>query len=276
MEEEKERGIKTPTVIEILILAIIQGVTEWLPISSSGHLVIAQEYMGLSLPVFFDIVLHVGSLLVVLIVFRSDIFKILRAFWRLDFKSEEVKLAFYVILGSIPTAIIGFIFKDLFESFFNNLIAVGIAFIVTGSFLSVSERTGNHDKPFGYLDAVLIGAAQGIALIPGISRSGITITAGLLRKVGKKTAFRYSFLLFIPAVVGATIFTAPETENLMTANIDYSSMLLGIVITVVVGYVSLKLLLRIVLREKFHLFAYYCWAIGFLVLLTQVLGRSGF
>jgi len=228
--------------------------------------------MRLSLPVFFDVVLHVGSLLVVLIMFKSEIFKILRAVAHLDFKSEGGKLALYVILGSIPTAIIGFIFKAIFESFFNNLLAVGIAFLITGVFLFISKRGRNKTRPLNPLDAVLVGAAQGIALIPGISRSGITITTGLLRKVSKQTAFTYSFLLFIPAVIGATVLTAAEAENLTAADIDYASMLLGLAVTVVVGYVSLKLLLKIVLRGRFHLFAYYCWVLGFIVVLTQFLG----
>lgn len=225
---------------------------------------------------FFDVVLHVGSLLVVLIEFRSEIFKILSAVVSLDFKSEDGRLVLYIILGSIPTAVIGFIFRDLFESFFNNLLAVGVAFIAWGSFLFtsfqfISKRGKNQNKPLNGLDAVLLGIAQGVALIPGVSRSGVTITTGLLRKVDKQTAFTFSFLLFIPAVVGATITTAVETENLIFANVDYASMLLGLATTVVVGYASLRLLRKIVLRERFHLFAYYCWFIGFVVLLTQAL-----
>jgi len=205
-------------------------------------------------------------------VFRSDIIKILRAVAHLDFKSEEGKLALLIVLGSIPTAVIGFILRDLFESFFSNLLAVGLAFITMGSFLFISERRKNQNKPLNQLDAVLIGVAQGVALIPGISRSGITITVGLLRKVGKQTVLTYSFLLFIPAVVGATIFTASEAENLIVADLDYANILFGLAITVVVGYVSLKTLWKIVLRGRFHLFAYYCWALGFTVVLTQVFG----
>ena len=262
-------------MIEILILAIIQGVTEWLPISSSGHLVLAQKYMGLSLPVFFDVALHTGSLLVVLVVFRSEIFKILRAVARLDFKSEEGKLALYVILGSIATALVGFLFRDLFESFFSNLWAVGAAFIITGtfySFLVIFDSRRNQNKQLNHLDAVLMGVAQGIALIPGVSRSGVTITTGLLRKVDKQSVFTFSFLLFIPAVVGATILTAVETRNLAAADIDITTVFFGLAITVIVGYFSLKLLRRIVLKGRFHLFAFYCWAIGFIVVLTQILG----
>lgn len=262
-------------MIEILILAIIQGVTEWLPISSSGHLVLAQKYMGLSLPVFFDVALHLGSLLVVLTVFRSEVLRILRAVARFDFKSEEGKLALYVILGSIATAVVGFLFRDLFESFFSNLWAVGAAFIITGtfySFLVIFDSRRNQNKQLNHLDAVLMGVAQGIALIPGVSRSGVTITTGLLRKVDKQSVFTFSFLLFIPAVVGATILTAVDTRNLAAADIDITTVFFGLAITVIVGYFSLKLLRRIVLKGRFHLFAFYCWAIGFIVVLTQILG----
>jgi len=228
----------------------------------------------LNLPVLFDVVLHVGSLLVVLIVFRSDILKILRAVAQLNFKADEGKLALYVIIGSISTAVVGLLFRDLFESFFNNLWIVGAAFIATGmfySFLIILDSRRKQNRPFNHLDAVLVGLAQGFALIPGISRSGVTITTGLLRKVSKQTAFAFSFLLFIPAVVGATVFTASEAKDLVTADIDYASVLFGLVTTVVVGYFSVKLLLKIVLKGKIHLFAFYCWAIGSIVLLAQLL-----
>jgi len=272
--EEKECSIDTATIIEILILAIIQGLTEWLPISSSGHLVIAQKHMGLSIPVFLDVLLHAGSLLVVLIVFRREIFSIVKAVAYLDFKSKEGKLALFVILGSIPTAVIGFAFKDLFESFFDNLWVVGIAFLLMGGFLFISEREKSKVNSLNHLDAILIGIAQCTALIPGISRSGVTITTGLLRRVGKQAAFTFSFLLFIPTVVGATVFKAVEAESLVTANIDPVNMLLGLVTTVIVGYFSLRLLRKIVLRERFHWFAYYCWVVGSFVLLNQVLAMS--
>jgi len=230
--------------------------------------------MGLSLPVFFDVVLHLGSLLVVLTVFRSEVLRILRAVARFDFKSEEGKLALYVILGSIATAVVGFLFRDLFESFFSNLWAVGAAFIITGtfySFLVIFDSRRNQNKQLNHLDAVLMGVAQGIALIPGVSRSGVTITTGLLRKVDKQSVFTFSFLLFIPAVVGATILTAVETRNLAAADIDITTVFFGLAITVIVGYFSLKLLRRIVLKGRSHLFAFYCWAIGFIVVLTQIL-----
>lgn len=259
-------------LIEIIILAIVQGITEWLPISSSGHLVILQQLWGLNVPVFFDVTLHIGTLIAVLVFFQKDISKILKAVAQLDFKTEEGKLATLIIIGSIPTAIIGFLFKERFESFFTNLLAVGIAFIVTGCILYVSKLSRDRNKPINYFDALLIGTAQGIALIPGISRSGITISTGLLRNVKKEKAFQYSFLLYIPAVIGAAIGTSvTEWKNLAATEIDVFSIVFGLVITAIVGYVFLKLLFKIVVKEKFHVFAYYCWTLGLIIILTQIL-----
>ncbi len=269
----RERGINTATLLEILLLAVVQGITEWLPISSSGHLVVAQEYLGLKLPVFFDVMLHVGSFIVVLIIFWHDVVKVLKAVARLDFKSSDGKLGLYIILGSIATALVGFVFKDLFVSFFHNLLAVGVAFILTGSFYSLlyALRCGKQpSRPLNPLYAVLIGVAQGLALIPGVSRSGSTIASGLLLKVDREIAFRFSFLLFIPALVGATVLTGMDTESILIADIDPATVLLALAVVVAVGYLSLKLLFRIVLTERLHLFAYYCWALGIIIVLTQV------
>jgi len=259
-------------MVEVLILAIIQGVTEWLPISSSGHLVLVQQYFGLNIPVLFDVILHVGTLLVVLLTFWKEITKIIEAVVKLNFKTEEGKLALYIIVGSIPTAIIGFLFQDIFESFFSNLLAVGLAFLFTGSLLYASKLRKNRNRPLNHLDALLIGTAQGIALIPGVSRSGATISTGLLRRVKREEALQYSFLLFIPAVIGATVGTSvKEWRNLAAVDIDVFSIFLGLIVTMIVGYIFLKLLFRIVIKERFHLFAYYCWALGLLIILTQIL-----
>lgn len=251
-------------IIEILILAIIQGITEWLPISSSGHLVAAQEcLLREQPPLIFYVALHIGTLCVVLAMFWRELLEIAKALVRLDFKAEEGRLALFIVVGSIPTGLIGYFFHDIFKSFFYNVLAVGIALVINGSFLFVSERRGSGRK-LGYLDSLLIGIAQGVAIIPGISRSGLTITAGLLRRVEKETAFRYSFLLSIPAVVGATI---TESVDLVTLDTDISAVFLGVVVSMIVGYVSLKLLKKLVMRGKFHLFAYYCWMAGIVIIL---------
>lgn len=249
------------TLIEVFFLAVIQGLTEWLPVSSSGHLVITQKVLGLNPPLIFDVMLHVGTLIVVLTVFRKDILDIIKALVNRDFETEEGKLALFIVVGSVPTAVIGFVFFDFFESLFSNLFAVGVALLITGCVLFFSEKRIG-DRKMGVLDSLLIGLAQGVAIIPGVSRSGVTIATGLLRKIDKITAFRYSFLLSVPAVIGATVM---ESRDLILGNVDMFPLFFGATISMIVGYASLKLLQKIVMSEKFHLFAYYCWVVGLVV-----------
>ena len=258
---------KMVTLVEIIILAVVQGITEWLPISSSGHLVIAQKALGLNLPIIYSVILHVGTLIVVLIVFRKDITKTLKALSKGDFKTEEGKLSLFIITGSIPIAIFGFACYDFLEALFSNLPAIGTAFLITGAVLFISEkRTGN--QKLDTKNTFLIGLAQAFTIIPGISRSGITVATGLLQKIDKTTVFRYSFLLAIPAITGATIF---EAKDISSTNIELTLLLIGAIISMIVGYISIKLLQKIVMREKFHLFAYYCWTIGAVIVLFTVL-----
>ena len=251
------------TLIEALFLAVVQGLTEWMPVSSSGHLVITQTVLGLNPPLIFDVMLHVGTLIVVLTVFRKDIADIIKAVIKRDFETEEGKLALFIVVGSVPIAIIGFVFYDFFKSLFSNLFAVGVAIIITGLVIFFSEkRIGN--RKMGILDSLLIGLAQAVTIIPGISRSGVTVATGLLRKIDKTKAFRYSFLLSVPAVIGATVM---ESRDLVLKNMDMAPVFLGATISMIVGYVSLKLLQKIVMNEKFHLFAYYCWTVGIAIIL---------
>lgn len=254
------------TIIEALILAIIQGLTEWLPVSSSGHLVIAQQFLGLNPPLIFDLILHIGTLGVVLISFRKDILKILKALVKKDLRSDEGKLAFFIIVGSVPIAVIGFIFKENIEQLFSSLLAVGVALLINAGVLFFSERRKGNKK-MGTLDSFLIGIAQAAALIPGVSRSGLTVSTGLLNRINKKTAFRFSFLLSIPAILGATLF---EFGDISTVNIELTSIVVGTGLSMVVGYVSLKLLQHIVMSGKFHLFAYYCTILGVAIIFYTI------
>ena len=254
------------TLIEVLVLAVIQGLTEWLPVSSSGHLVITQKVLGLNLPLIYSVMLHVGTLIVVLTVFRKDILDIIKALVKRDFETEEGKLALFIAVGSVPIAIIGFVFYDFFKSLFSNLLAVGLALLITGWVLFFSEkRIGN--RKMGILDSLLIGLAQGVTIIPGISRSGVTVATGLLRRVDKAIAFKYSFLLSVPAVLGATVM---ESRELVVINVNMVPLFLGAIISMIVGYVSLKLLQKIVMNEKIHLFAYYCWIVGLAIILFTI------
>lgn len=255
------------TEIDILILALIQGLTEWLPVSSSGHLVIMEKILGLNLPLIYNITLHIGTLIVVLTFFRRDLINIIKALIRHNFYSEEGKFAVFIIIGSIPIAISGFLLYDFFKSLFSNLLTVGLALLITGCVLFFSEKKIGYKKMDGF-DSLFIGLAQAITIIPGISRSGLTVSAALLRKIDKTTTFRYSFLLSVPAIIGATII---EVKEFSIINVDIILLFLGLITSMIVGYVSLIFLRRMILNEKIHLFAYYCWAIGVAIILFIIL-----
>ena len=262
------------SLIETLIQAIIQGITEWLPVSSSGHLVVVQQYLLQEQPpLIFDIALHIGTLLVIVGVFWKEIASILRALVRLEFKTEEGKLALFIIVGSIPTAIIGYLFRDILELFFHSVLVVGIALVVNGFFLFISERRGDG-RELTYLDSLLVGIAQGVAIIPGISRSGATIATGLLKRVEKRVTFSFSFLLSVPAIVGAAISESVRfcaSNEVVISSVDMAALLFGVVVSMIVGYTSLKLLQKLVMRGSFHIFAYYCWLVGTAIILGHFL-----
>jgi len=249
-------------LIQAVFLGLVQGLTEWFPVSSSGHLALFQNLFGLDVPVLFDILLHVGTLIVVLLVFYKDIYKILKSIFTWNTKSEYFKLAVFIVIGSIGTVIIGYFFRNLFVGFFNNLKIVGIAFLATGCLLFFSNKEGN--KKLNCKDSFLIGLVQGIALIPGISRSGSTISTGMLFGIERKKVARFSFLLLIPAVIGGFIF---EFKDIASINPVYA--LVGVLTSVIVGFFSLRFLLKIIEKGKFRYFGYYCFLIG---VITLILG----
>jgi len=255
-------------LIDVLILAVVQGITEWLPVSSSGHLVVLQWLLQSEASWFFTLSLHVGTLCVTALFFWRDIVNILRALFRLDFKSENGKLALLLIVGTVPGAITGLLIAHFFEAFFSNLVLVGEALLITGLFLFVSRRKTNR-KELGYVDSSLIGLAQGFAIIPGISRSGITLSTGTLRKVKREALFKFSFLLSIPGILGAIILEVTKSP-VAVGNVDTPAILFGIVISMVVGYLSLRLLKKIFMMERLHLFAYYCWIVGAIILVYRL------
>ncbi|MBL7051594.1 MAG: undecaprenyl-diphosphate phosphatase [Nanoarchaeota archaeon] len=246
-------------LLDIILLSLIQGLTEWLPISSSGHLVLAQELLNIQVPIYYDILLHFATLIVIFLVFYKDIYKIIKELLKLNFKNEYAKLGIYIIIASIPTAIIGFTFKDTFLSFYTNINAVAISLIITG-LLILSTKLFHGKRKLTTLDSIFIGIAQGLAIIPGISRSGSTISTSLILGIRKELAIKFSFLLAIPAILGATILEYTPTS------INFE-ILLGILITIIAGYLSLKLTINFILKDKFHYFSYYCIILGLIVLI---------
>ncbi|MFH1257567.1 MAG: undecaprenyl-diphosphate phosphatase [Candidatus Micrarchaeota archaeon] len=254
-------------LFQAIILASIQGIAEWLPISSSAHLAAAQMLMNVQPPIIFDIMLHVGTLIAAIAYFRKDISNMLLALAKFDRKNGDFKLAILIIVASIPTAIIGFAFKDFFESQFSNLPAIGVAMLITGAFLYVCERkTGN--KSVGNKNSLFMGIAQGIAVMPGISRSGATIGAGLLMGISRESATRFSFLLSIPAIFGAAFFEWVTAKGADV--IELQLLVIPALVSMVVGYFSIAFMMKFVRERGLKPFAYYCFAFGLLAIIPSI------
>ncbi len=261
---------------EALILGLVQGLTEFLPISSSGHLVLAKHFLGgVRQPgILFEVLLHLGTLVAVLLYFKKDIISILQALLPSSGNNDKNiiyrrKLALGVVIGTIPTVIIALLFKDFFESIFNSVKIVSMMLIVTGILLYLSDRFSEGKKSgVPIKDAIIIGIVQGMAIIPGISRSGSTIATGIFRGVKSENAARFSFLLSIPAILGAVVLKLSETGNFPAE--DIFPYLIGVATAAVSGFLSIKVLMRIVSGKKLRFFAYYCWAIGILSLVFNL------
>ncbi|MEM3580067.1 MAG: undecaprenyl-diphosphate phosphatase [Candidatus Bathyarchaeia archaeon] len=250
-------------LIKALILGVIQGLTEWLPISSTGHLKLAERALSLTVPVLFDVILHLGTLAVLIAFFRGDIQKILSALRHLDFRSDHGKFIPLIIVGAIPTMIIGLIFHHFLEEVFQEILVIASAFIVCGVVLCLARFGMEKANDIGFSQAFLIGVAQGIAVVPGLSRSGLTITVALLLGVKRDKAFKFSFLLSIPAIIGALALTLHEQFGAIAASsFGFAEIAFGTIVAMVVGYLALKLLWKTIAKRKLHFFAFYCWALG--------------
>jgi len=241
---------------QAIILGVVQGITEWLPVSSSGHLAIIQNLFGLEGTVAFDVVLHLATLLVIFLVFWKDIWRILKAVFTLNFKDKYGKFALFIIIGSVPIALVGYFLNSFIKGLFYNLLAVGVALLFSGFLLFISEKWVGKN-PVKWWQSILIGIAQAVAIVPGVSRSGATISSSLLLKINRQDAVKFSFLLAIPAIIGASV-----SELSQTVISNWSPVVIGSLFSVLVGYVALKWLIKIITEKKFHLFSYYCWLIG--------------
>ena len=264
-------------LIKTIILGVVQGLTEWLPISSTGHLKLFENLLDLKVPILFDVILHAGTLIVISVFFRREIYRILSSIAHLEFETEEGKIVPLIIVGIIPTTLIGFIFGWLIEDTFQKVLPIGVAFLFCGTIL-YSAKIGEEKKDnISFSTAVLMGIAQGIAIIPGISRSGTTIAVALLLGVKREKAFKFSFLLSIPAILGALGYTAyTQLGQLALTDLRCGEILVGTILSMIVGYIALKLLRKTIARGKFHLFALYCWLLGTLLILLGFFQPSRF
>jgi len=268
---------------EAIILGIIQGLTEFLPVSSSGHLVLFQQLFGLKeAELFFDVCVHLGTLLAVMVVFRQEIKNIILALMRLISSTgskktilqkieldPDLKMALLIVIGSIPTAVLGFLFRGIADRLFASVFIVGLMLMVTGLLLWLTRWAATRVEQPGAdrltpKNAFIIGVVQGLAIIPGISRSGSTISIALLLGIRREMAARYSFLLSIPAIIGAGLLSFKEGLSQTDQAIQIS--LLGAVAAALVGYGALKSLLHVVKKGRLHLFAPYCWMAGILAI----------
>ncbi|WP_408955002.1 undecaprenyl-diphosphate phosphatase [Natroniella sp. ANB-PHB2] len=252
-------------LIEVIILGIVQGIVDPMPVSSSGHLVLVQHLFGIQERLTLSIFLHFGTLIAIMIVFWQDIIGITK--FRSSFKYR--KFTKYILIGIIPAGVIGVIFKGFFEGVFASTIVVGVMLLVTGTLLWISERVnddGRKMEEMEFSDSLVVGFAQAAAIFPGLSRSGTTIIAGLFKGLDRELAVRYSFLLSIPVVLGATLLQAVDLMRVGIGEITVLQIIVGTMTSVISGYLALKLLLKIVEKQRLSLFAYYCWALGFLVI----------
>lgn len=244
------------SILQAVILSVVQGITEWFPISSSGHLAIFQNIFGFQ-NLAYDVFLHFTSILAVIIIFRKQIIEL----FTLN-KKQNWKYLGLLLIALIPAGLVGFYFNSQIESFFSNLYYLGLFFIFSGILIYLTKFTKEKKQKLSVFDSIFIGIFQALAILPGISRSGMTIGSGLYRGLKKSTAITFSFLLAIPLILAASIY---ETKNLIMSDINISILILSLIITFIVSYITIKLLLRIIKSDKFYLFGIYNIILGLIV-----------
>lgn len=274
-------------IIRAIFLGIVQGATEFIPVSSSAHLVLVPWALRWPAPsLFFDTMLHWGTLLAIITYFWRDWLRVLRGFWASlttrgpwrsvpggRLQTVDSRLAWALIIGTIPAALIGYLFDDFVEGLFHAPLAVGAFLLVTAVILTISERLGRRTRELDQLnsaDAVTIGFAQALALAPGISRSGATIAAGLGRGLTREGAARYSFMLSTPAVLGAGLLQIPDALA-AGGRESWLAVAAGALAAAVAGYLCIRFLLAYLRRGKLYVFAAYCAVIGAAVIVASLL-----
>lgn len=279
-----------------VVLGIIQGAAEFLPISSSGHLVIVKEVLGVDLGnggVFFDVMLHLGTLLAIFVAFWKDIKRLIvegvhiitdifynigvlfrkcfrkECHYRKVVRSSYRKLVVLILVSTVPTGIIGILLSDLVEMANGIVLVPGVCLLITAMFLLIAgfaDEGTKRPKETSYLNACSVGIAQGLATMPGISRSGTTITACILCGFEKRFAVKYSFIMSIPAVLGAVVLELKDFKTLHLSNQDITACIIATVIAAVVGYLSICFMMSLVRGRKYKYFSIYCIIIGFVAI----------
>lgn len=271
-------------IIQAIIIGIVQGLTEFLPVSSSAHLIFAQNALGVESSLAFDVFLHLGSLIAVLWFFRADIIRMIQAFllsigdiiqhrFKEGFYSDPYKrLVWYVIIATIPVGLVGVLFESQVESLFAGALYVPAFFLfVTGTILYLSQRMNSGEVDLSNLslkESIFMGLGQACAILPGLSRSGTTIAAGLVIGLDKEFAAKFSFILSIPAILGAFIVQLKDIGTITDFNA--LTVLLGFLAALISGYLAIKWLLELIQKRSLDIFAYYCWIVGIIVFMGSI------
>ncbi len=260
--------------LQAILLGIIQGVTEFIPVSSSGHLVLANYFIGFELQdITFEILLHVGTLFSVIIYFRKDIARLLSALVHYRDKSLEKvrhrRVVWFLAVGTIVTGILGFIMKGFVERIFYEPLFTAFMLLITGTIIFISDyikpkKLEMHET--GKVKAAIIGIAQAFAILPGISRSGSTIATSMFVGLKREDAARFSFLLSIPAITGATLFELRSFASVQSYHVP--GYILGTVAAFIAGYLVIALLLELIRKRRLKIFSFYCWTVAIVVIIT--------
>lgn len=274
------------SIFEAIILGLVQGLAEFLPVSSSGHLALMEHFFGIEGAniLIFAVLLHVGTLVSVFIIYWNDIYRLII---ELGFVIKDIftgkglrmnlnptrKLGIMIIVATIPTAIIGLIFKDLFAAMYLSLIAIGIGLLVTGTVLWLSERLVKGNKQIGemkLIHAILIGICQSIAISPGVSRSGATLVGGLVSGLYRNFAVKFAFLISIPSILGSVIIEAPDAlKGGLTQELAFP-IIIGVFVAAISGLFAIKTMIKVVSNKKLHYFSFYTWALGTIVIMYTI------
>ncbi|WP_297981750.1 undecaprenyl-diphosphate phosphatase [uncultured Methanobrevibacter sp.] len=271
-------------IIQAIIIGLVQGLTEFLPVSSSAHLIFAQQALGVvDVGLAFDVLLHVGTLVAVIVYFFNDIIEMIKGFFLslVDLKEGKFipelkrdpykKLAWLTIIATIPVGVVGILFNDIVEELFTGLTVPAFLLLITGCLLYASQRmnSGRIDvSKITVKEALIMGCGQALAILPGLSRSGTTIATGLFAGLDKEFAAKFSFILSIPAILGAAVV---QLKDLGSANIELSVCIAGFIVAAISGYFAISFLLKLVREKSLDIFAYYCWIVGIIILVGSII-----
>lgn len=264
--------------IEAIILGLVQGLSEFLPISSSGHLALLENLFEIKEDsvIFFAVLLHIGTLVSIFIVYHEDIYALIKELFLLfkdiftgkGLRIEERpirKLGIMIIVSSIPTAIMGLLFSDYIDRIFGSLTVISICWIITGFILLFSEKLNNNKKEIEgmkYRNAIFVGICQGLAIMPGISRSGSTIVGSLVTGLKREFAVEFAFLISIPAILGSAILEFPKAIKAGIEPSTIGPMIVGFLVAAISGYFAITTMIRIVSKHRMRYFSYYVWILG--------------